>query len=254
MLSEAIEHRQAANALRQSETQRAEADKLAAEGRMAARVAHEINNPLAGIKSAFQLVKKAVPKQHPRYEYVGRIEKEIDRIAAIVRQMLDLHRAEREPSFTISIDDTLGDVIAMLEPVIEKQGIAVEIERINTTATVNLPENALRQILYTILINAIEASPKKSMVRVQATETDGQLKISVSDQGPGISKKIRNRVFEPFFTTKGKEATGGLGLGLPIAKSIATALGGNLDFKSPPQQGCTFTITLPLETTEQDNE
>ena len=244
-LEDITERKRAEDALRQSEILRAEAEKLAATGRMAARVAHEIGNPLAGIKAAFQVVKKAIPEDYPRYKHVGRIEKEIERIQLIVRQMIHLHRAEREADSNVSIRETVGDVVAMLQPICRKHEVSVEVDTESCQDVVKLWENGLRQVLYALLVNGIEASPEGEVVRVQAVADQRTVQITVADQGSGIAEQLGDRIFEPFFTTKGSEVTGGLGLGLPIARGIVEAWGGTLDFESQPEQGCVFRIVLP---------
>ena len=247
---ELTERKRTEQALRESERLVAETETLAATGRLAARVAHEINNPLAGIKSAFQLVKKAVPKDYPRYDYVDQIEKEINRIAMIVRQMIGLHRAERETESEISVRQVLQHVASMLEPTRRNHGVSVEIEMEECPDFARLPENALRQVLYSLLANGIEASPRDETVSIQAVMEDGMLRIRIRDRGPGIPENLRTRVFEPFFTTKDAGTTGGLGLGLSISKGIVEAAGGTLDFKSQPDQGCVFEIVLPIGETD----
>lgn len=119
----AEQRRRAAEQLRESERRLEAAEKLAATGRMAACVAHEINNPLAGIKNAFLLIKDAVPKDHPDHRCVGQIEREIDRIARIVRQMLKLYSPEQNPARRITINEVVHDVVFMLEPICRQRDV-----------------------------------------------------------------------------------------------------------------------------------
>lgn len=231
--------------IKKLERQQVESEKLTATGRIAARVAHEINNPLAGIKNSFHLIKDAVPEDHPYYHYVGRIEKEIDRIARIVRQMFNLYRQDQEASCEFLVNETISDVVALLEANARQRDVKVQLVS-NPTIAVTLPEGLLRQVLYNIIQNAIEASPDGQAVKVTTKVKDGLLEISVSDRGCGIQKELRSRIFEPFFSTKSGVPRAGLGLGLSVTKSMVDTMGGTLDFKSQVNRGTVFQIMLPL--------
>ncbi|MGH7595183.1 MAG: two-component regulator propeller domain-containing protein [bacterium] len=234
------------NEITELERQRAESEKLATTGRMAARIAHEINNPLAGIKNSFLLLKDAIPGTHPHYEYVGRIEREIDRIARIIRQMFDLYRQEQDEVRRFRADDAIHDVIALLEPSFREHSVKCEVDVEKAAVVVALPEGLLRQVLYNIIQNAIEASPAGGGVKVAATVTGNVMNISIADQGSGISEEARSRIFEPFFTTKSKLTTGGLGLGLSVSKSLVESMRGTLTFETQIGAGTIFRIMLPL--------
>ncbi len=232
--------------IQELERQRSESEKLATTGRMAARIAHEINNPLAGIKNSFLLLKDAIPSTHRHYEYVGRIEREIDRIARIIRQMFDLYRQEQDEVRRFRADDAIHDVIALLEPSFREHGLTCEINAGNAAVVVALPEGLLRQVLYNVIQNAIEASPAGGVVKVAAAVADNAINISIADQGPGIPEEVHSRIFEPFFTTKSKLTTSGLGLGLSISKSLVESMHGTLVYETRIGAGTVFKITLPL--------
>jgi PAS domain S-box-containing protein len=232
--------------IQELERHRAESEKLAATGRMAARIAHEINNPLAGIKNSFLLIKDAIPSSHQYYEYVGRIDKEIDRIARIIRQMFDLYRQEQDAVRRFRADNAIYDVMALLQPSLREHGLTCEIDAGNAATIVALPEGLLRQVLYNLIQNAIEASPAGGVVKIAAGVVDQTMRISIADQGAGIPEEVRPRIFEPFFTTKSKLTTGGLGLGLSVSKSLVESMRGTLAFETQVGAGTVFQITLPL--------
>lgn len=232
--------------IQELERQRAEQEKLAVSGRMAARIAHEINNPLGIIQNAAKLVGRAVPQDHRHFEYVGLIEKEIARIARIVRQMLDLHRPQRPSPKIFQPSQTISDIIALLRPRAEEFHVHVEHELQRAQAPVHLSEDLLWQILYNVIVNAIEASAAGGRVHVSAAVTPEHLRVEVRDQGHGIPESIRTRIFEPFFTTKSTTATGGMGLGLAICKSLLDALNGEIGFQGNGNKETICTIVIPL--------
>jgi PAS domain S-box-containing protein len=233
--------------LQRVERARAETEKLAAVGRMAATVAHEVNNPLAGIKNAFALVKTAIPPDHPYYGYVARIESEIDRIAGIMRQLFGLYRPDQEPAHPFRLDGVVDDVVVMLEPSWRERDVKVA-----TTVPPGLEINAvfegsLRQVLFNLIQNAVDASPAGGTVTVGGGLDQCWLWVSVHDRGPGIPPELRQRIFEPFFTTKTGQPRSGLGLGLPIVHSLVDAAGGTLDLESDASTGTTFRVAFPLD-------
>lgn len=233
--------------IRELERQRMAVEKLAAAGRMAARIAHEINNPLAGIKNAFALVKNAIPRNHPYFEYGDLIENEIDRIARIVHQMFDLYRPEQEFPRVFKVSETIVDVVALLEPSCRKEKVKILVDPGESPPVVHLPEGHLRQVLFNILQNAIEASPSGGQVKCSVSlEAEDRLCISVEDKGKGIPESVGAQIYEPFFTTKTGPSKRGLGLGLSTSRSLVIAMGGSLEFQSQPGRGTLFRIILPL--------
>lgn len=228
------------------ERQRAEQEKLAASGRMAARIAHEINNPLGIIQTAAKLVGRAVPQEHRHFEYVGLIESEIKRIARIVQQMLDLQKPQHEPPRAFRPHQTIAEIVALLRPQSEQCRVQIQHETHCAQAKVILPENMLRQILFNVMLNAIEASVPGGAVQITAEVAPRQLRIMVADRGHGIPEAIKQRLFEPFFTTKHKAATGGMGLGLSICKGLLEAMHGDIAFIDNEGGGTICRITIPL--------
>ncbi len=136
------ERKLAEERLREAERLRAEAEKLAVTGRMAAEVAHEINNPLAGIKNSFRLIKDAVPADHPDRDMVGRIEREIDRIANIVRQMYQIYSPRTEKLIDIPVGEIVRNVLELLEPLLREYETTVELGAIGPELTVRVYEGS----------------------------------------------------------------------------------------------------------------
>ncbi len=230
--------------IQELERQRTESEKLAATGRMAARIAHEINNPLGGIQTAFRLISRAVPAEHRHHHYVGKIEKEIARISRIVRQMLELHKPHVEAPKSFRPEVTINDVLTLLKPQLLERGIILKSDLKRAQSPVTLPENMLRQVLYNVVLNAVEASPWGSPVHVDAHGEENYLEITVADHGEGITEQVKARIFEPFFTTK---SAGGMGLGLSICKNLVEAMNGTITLDGAPEKGTTCRIIIPLQ-------
>jgi PAS domain S-box-containing protein len=226
----------------QLELQRGEIEKMAATGVLAARIAHEINDPLAGIKGAFMLIQEAIPPDHRYHRYVGSIHQEINRIARIVRQMFELYRPPEEAREELPIEQMIQDVASLLNPECRDRKVSFQLELL--PAKVRLPAGPVRQVLFNILKNAVEASPEQGVVRVSTGQREGGIAIQVQDQGPGIPDKNRPHIFKPFFTTK-TEPQRGLGLGLSISRDIVKSLGGSIRFTSRRGKGTVFQIDLP---------
>ncbi|MCX5633806.1 MAG: PAS domain S-box protein [Phycisphaerae bacterium] len=222
-----------------------ETEKLAGAGKLAAQIAHEINNPIAGIKNSFLLVKDAVDKNHPYFEYVGRIEKEIDRVSQIVRQMFDLYRPDTRSADKFKVCEAIKDITELLKIASQEKQIHIEIDCPHNV-TIILSEALFRQVIYNIVQNAIQASPPQGIVKITALIDDSRLDIQVSDEGHGIDEKIRDKIFEPFFTTGSGGPGSGIGLGLSITKDIISAMDGTIDFTSKKDKGTVFNISIPI--------
>jgi PAS domain S-box-containing protein len=231
--------------IRRIEHRQAEFEKLAAVSGLAARIAHEINNPLGGVKNAFLLIKDKISTDAPHAKYVRMVEKEIDRMTRIVRELYTICRPGPEPTGSFGIAGTLREVISLLEAESYSSGIRVEMDVKPPDSAFFGGEDAVRQILFNLSKNAIEASPPGAVVSVQAIVEEDGLHLSVSDQGTGIADDVRPRLFEPFFSTKPSRGTMGLGLGLPVSKSLVEALGGSLDFETRVGEGTIFRVWLP---------
>jgi PAS domain S-box-containing protein len=237
--------------IKELEAEHARGEKLAAAGRLAARVAHEIINPLASIKNAFALVKEGVRPDFAHAHYVPRIEHEIDRIARIVGQMRELYRPITEPVVECDVVALVQDLVGLIEPEAAYRGIVVRLRASEWPLYAPVQQDGLRQILYNLLRNAIDASPDGGAIEVVVECGDGEVRLLVADQGSGVADDVAEHIFEPFFTTKNSgNGHSGLGLGLSIAQGLATAMHGSLTLLRGTARGAAFRVALPRRTQE----
>jgi PAS domain S-box-containing protein len=218
---------------------------ILAKGRMAAYVAHEINGPLAGIKSAFQLLEDAIPKDHAHYGYVGLVKREINRIGTIVRTMYELYRPHAEPPREVVLSVVVQEVASLLLPRFRTQQVDVSLDFPDPDLKVVLRTDLLRQVLFNLLQNAIEASPRRGHVRVRARIEQEGLMLQIQDEGPGVPEESRERIFDPGFSTKRSGQESGLGLGLATTRRLVESMGGRVGFENLPAGGCAFSVHLP---------
>lgn len=221
-------------------------EKLAATGRMAARIAHEFNNPMAGIKGAIALVKMDTPATSGSYRYLSMVEKEIDRLSGIIRQMYGLYKPESQSVSNICVSTLLSECCFLMQPLGTARGIRIEPVMV-PAITVKLPEQYLREIIYNLIRNAVEASYENGVVRVSASVEHDCLHITIEDDGHGLPENPDENVFEPFFTTKKTFQGAGLGLGLSVCKSLADAMGGSVSLRPRNSGGVSALACLPLD-------
>lgn len=229
--------------VRELERHQAELDRMAMAGRMAARIAHEINNPLASIKNAFFLVRDALASTPEQSQWAERIDREIDRIARIVRQMYELYRPEAGRG-RADVALTVVAATDVFASEARERGIRIRTDVPAGRHTVSVPESLLRELVAGVLQNAIEASPPNGEIRVAARVGADGLEVTVTDQGAGIPDALREQVFEPFFTTKNPGVVV-RGFGLTMVKSIVDALGGRVIVADAPGGGACVRVRLP---------
>lgn len=232
--------------VRRLEQRRTQVEKLAALGQLAAAVAHEVNNPLAGIRNAFELIKTGLPRDHAYYHYLELIDAEIERIANIIHQMHQLYRPKPRVPSEFDLGVTVNQVCWLLQASAGKRRVRLETQIEPDVPRVRLPEGEVKQILYNLIQNAIQASPTGSRVSITVAATNDELRVAVRDDGCGIAPEILPQIFDPFFTTKHVDSEGGMGLGLSVSRSLAEASGGRIEVETQPGRGSTFTMTFPL--------
>lgn len=232
------------------EHQRSQAETVAALGHLAADIAHEVNNPLAGIKNAFYLVKQGISAEHRHYRFVELIDREIQRLAAIVKKMYTLYQDGASDQWQATkVSDLLQNVATLLDYKLVSRRIRLRTEMELTCPIVTLPRADLFQVLLNLVQNAIDASPADAEVVLQVAQQGDMLHWSVMDHGTGIAPEVLPHIFEPFFTTKSADGRQGLGLGLSVSRRLICAMGGRIEVHTQPAGGSIFTVIHPLDLT-----
>jgi len=229
------------------EAQRAQTEKLAAVGQLAAGVAHEINNPIAGIKNAFMLVKQAVDSGHPYFEFVAMIEREIARVAAIIQNMYQLYRREPRRKEAVDLAALIRDIEGLFSKRVAQRGLVLVTDLEPSVSRLYVPQGDLLQVLLNLLQNAVDCSKEGGAITVTIRQDAQAIRIAVADQGPGIAPDVLPHIFDPFFTTKNDGEHKGMGLGLSVSHSLVQAMGGRIEVQTALNEGSTFSIVLPLD-------
>jgi signal transduction histidine kinase len=226
--------------LKETQDQLIQQEKLAAVGKLAARVAHEINNPLAIIKTSFEILEGEPPGETPAEDLLV-IKEEIDRIARIVRQLLDFSRPPSDV-MALSVNDLIQQLIKFMEKGLTKHNVRVILELSAEEPMVQISPDHLKQVLLNLVKNAQEAMPTGGTLRIRTARYQGKVTISVIDNGVGIAEAHLRSLFEPFFSTK--KPGEGMGLGLSVSYSLIKSYGGLIEPESRLGHGSMFRIVL----------
>ncbi|HEU4326008.1 MAG TPA: PAS domain S-box protein [Roseiflexaceae bacterium] len=220
-----------------------QSERLAANGKLAATIAHELNTPLQSITSCLYFAGSAAEPQRDKYLTVAR--EELARIAGIVRQMLNLHRPDPGEPAMFNLNGLVERVLLLTGSTLAERGIDAICELAPVLPDLYGRADQMTQVLLNLILNAAEAMPEggRLVIRTQPYGAPARaLALEVEDCGLGIPPEVQPRIFEPFFTTK---ATGS-GLGLSISRKIIAQHGGTVCLRSAPGVGSVFRIELPL--------
>jgi PAS domain S-box-containing protein len=222
-------------------------ERLATLGELSSGIAHEIRNPLAGVKASAQVLQEALGDNDSYRELIERIVREIDRSNELLKEFFTFARPGKPHRALFAVDDLVSKAHRFIVNGLRKANITFQKRIAAPLPAVFIDAHQIERVLINLLSNALQAMPDGGNLLVTAeAESQGMVEIAVWDTGVGISSEIREKIFNPFFTTR----SDGLGLGLSISNRLATENGGRLEVESQINKGTVFRLFLP--TTDND--
>ena len=230
------------------------ADRLAMIETMAAGLAHEIKNPLGGIKGSAQLLQMELDGNAELQEYTQLIVRETTRVNRIIEDLLNLSRPRKAQLESVNISQLLNEIVTLQKNTVSERGVVFEWLLDPSIPDIPGDRDRLMSLFLNLIKNSCEATIENSQITIKTridteyhlrlpdTSPTPMVQISISDQGPGISDLELEKIFTPFYTTK----EGGNGLGLPICQKIVSNHGGLLEFIRQPKGGTKVKVSLPL--------
>ena len=233
-----------------------QAEKLAAAGRLAASISHEINNPLESVTNLLFLALSQELSPEVRH-FLTQADQELERVTHIATQTLKFYRQSTRPT-SADLGVLVDSVLQLLSGRLRNMNVEVE-RRYDAPHKITCFEGELRQVFTNLIGNAVDAMPRTGArlivhtkeVRVSSPDGQGGIQVTIADNGHGIPAEQENRIFEPFYTTKGSHGTG---LGLWVTKEIVAKHKGSIRVRSTPGRGTVFVIVIPFLGAEEDTE
>src|ERR1043166_5687639 len=228
-------------------------EKLASVGRLAATVAHELNNPLEAVTNFIFLAQTTDNLPEPAKEYLTLADRELERVSHIAQQTLGFYRDTSARS-VVDIRESLDDVLRVFESKFRYKSLKTELN-VERGLKIEALGGEVRQVFSNLISNAIDASPTRSVIKIHAKTIikrgSPYAQITFADHGSGIPDGVKSNIFTPFFTTKSDVGTG---LGLWVSKSLVEKHGGRIAFRSKQGKGTVFTLQFPLRAPNHDKE
>jgi signal transduction histidine kinase len=241
--NDALEERiqKESEALKKAHAEVVQSQKLATLGYLAAGMAHEIRNPLNSIALFVQLIKEGV-EEAEKVEYVEKILKEVDRVDATLRKLMDTAKRPRFELVEVSIEDVIRRTLDSFTPRMTAQAVTLKFSRLRGLPRLKADPVEIEQIFTNLFLNAIDEMPEGGKLAIELDCDDRDIFIRVSDSGKGIPAENLPSIFDPFFSTKNI----GTGMGLSIVLRIVNNYGGKIEVVTTGTSGTTFLICLPL--------
>ena len=231
-------------ALRDTQEQLLQSEKLAAMGRLTSQIAHELNNPLYGIMNTLELLKTEISPENRRRKILEMALSETVRLSDLLRKMLSFSKPDQEERHPVDINSVLDEILLLHEKQLKENDINIEYRLAENLRLVKASKNQLRQVFLNMVANARDAMANGGTLTVTTGADDDTVAIDITDTGSGIRKEHIDKIFDSFFTTKGEVK--GVGLGLSVCYGFIQDHGGDIEVKSRENVGTTFTITLPV--------
>jgi len=227
------------------EEQLIKSERLAATGKLAFDIAHEVNNPLGGILTYAHLLYEDLSEGSELFPTVEKIIKLTNRCKIIVRGLLDFARQDAPEMEKVNLNQILKEMLSLVEGHVILRGIDMQVNLEPTMPTIYGQRSKLEQVFLNMVINAAEAmeGEGKLAITTQSLTQDHEAQVIFQDSGPGMDEEVASRIFEPFFTTKSRGR--GTGLGLSISHGIISQHGGSISLETAPGKGTKITVVLP---------
>ncbi len=229
-----------ARALLQAEELARSSERLRAVGELAAGMAHEIRNPLGGIRGAGEVLRKTDASPAAREEFGALLETEIARLDRVVAGFLDFARPPDPVTTVVHPAEVVAAVFLLVRSEARHRDVTLASE-VPERLAVRADGDLLRQVLLNLVLNAVQAHDAPGSVTIHATRADDRVVLRISDRGAGVPDALRNRLFDPYVSGR----VDGTGLGLAVAARVTSTLGGELTLERTGADGTTFTLTLP---------
>jgi signal transduction histidine kinase len=236
--------KQAYNQLAKAQRQLVETEKLAALGQLSARVAHEVNNPLGIIKNYLELISQQSKGSETLDKFVNILREEVNRIAGIVRQLLDFYHPRSVEKGEVNLANVIDELIVLVSVQMESNRIQLKKDYPANLPDVWASSEQLKQVFLNLIMNAKDFMPDGGQIIISGREDNGNVILDFADSGTGIEEQNLSRVFDPFYTTKKNGA--GTGLGLSVCYGIIQNHGGNISVRNRAGGGAEFTVSLPV--------
>ena len=207
---------------------------------MGAVVAHELKNPLAGLRGALEVIGRRMPSDSSDRRIIREMVTRIDSLNQMVQDLLVFARPSPPKIVQVSMSAIVGETIALLASDPAMRGMTVDVS--GADLVVPADPAMMKGVLLNLIINAAQAMGRQGRIALTLSTTNGNCEISVADHGPGIPEELHDKIFHPFFTTKHR----GTGLGLSVARRTVEMHGGTIRFECPGQGGTVMTVCLPL--------
>ncbi len=236
--------KKAYNQLAKAQRQLVETEKLAALGQLSARVAHEVNNPLGIIKNYLELMTQQSQGADQMIGYIDILKEEVNRIAGIVRQLLDFYQPQSIDKKEVNIGRVLDEIMVLISMQMEKHRIEVVKEYSAELPTIWASAEQLKQVFLNLLMNSRDFMPEGGKIVINGSRNGDFIILDFMDTGIGIEPDSLSKVFDPFYTTKKDGA--GSGLGLSVCYGIIKNHGGSINARNRREGGAQFTVKLPV--------
>ena len=238
-------------ALRRTQEQLLQSEKLAAMGRLTSQIAHELNNPLYGIMNTLELLKTEISPQSKRRKVLDMALSETVRLSDLLRKMLSFSKPDQEEKQAVDLNTVIDEILLLHEKQLQENDIKIKTSFAETLPQINASKDQLRQVFLNLVANARDAMPDGGTLSVTTEADPENVIIEIADSGIGIKEEHLKKIFDSFFTTK--DSVKGVGLGLSVCYGFIKDHGGDIQVKSKLNSGTAFTITFPIlrETAEK---